>query len=253
MKTKLMAAVAAVVIVLSSAAPTLAADSVPEPEDMKAELAISFAIEDTAEGTKTAISGATFEITRVADLNWHGGSPDYVLTDEFKSTNIDFNGMTASQSEDAAKKLSSMSTVSFASATTDEEGSANFYGLEHGIYLVEETKVSGDALNYSSVDPYLVLVPGYKDGEWQYRVTSSPKTEPIEKPKPEKPDVTPEGPDNPNNPDNTSFSGKPSAPVKTGDPLALEAIIWVGVAVCSLSAIIILLVGKRREQKKEDK
>lgn len=236
MKTNYLAVMAALTLLVTSAAPAMAAEAVPRPEDAKASLTVSFVLSDTKEGTKTAISGATFEITRVADLNWHGGSPEYILTDEFAGTDVDFNGMTASQSEQAAETFASMQVEALASRTTGEDGSATFAGLDHGIYLVEETAVTGTATDYSTVDPYLVLVPGYEEGAWQYEVTSSPKTDPVEKPKPEKPEtpVTPV---------------VPTQTVKTGD--TMNVYLWTGVALCAASAILIMRVLRKR--RKEDK
>ena len=238
MKHKILAVATACMLMFTSAVPAMAAEAVPQPEATKGSLKVSFVLKDTEEGTNTAISGATFEITKVADLNWHGGSPEYVLSDGFKDTGVDFNGMTAAESEKAAATFAGMNIASLASATTDRNGSATFAGLDHGIYLVEETAVTGEATDYSTVEPYLVLVPGITDGEWQYKVVSNPKTEPVHKPVPEVPEV-------PGKPE------KPAGSVKTGDDTDVR--IYLGLFLCAATGIIILATAKKKHGKEDNR
>lgn len=237
MKARFLAAVAATFMLMSSVVtPVLAVEAVPQPEDRPVSLTVSFVDSDTEKGTSTAISGATFEITKVADLNWHGGSPEYILSDAFVSTEVDFNGMTASESEEAAKKFSAMNVKALKAGITDSSGSAMFDNLDQGIYLVKEIAKKGVAAGYSTVEPYLVLAPGYLEGEWTYDVTSFPKTTPVKTTIPT-PDVpTPDEP-----------APEPATPVKTGDMYGIY--LYMGLAVCAASGLMILMTVRKKHRK----
>ena len=65
MKHKILAVATACMLMFTSAVPAMAAEAVPQPEATKGSLKVSFVLKDTEEGTNTAISGATFEITKV--------------------------------------------------------------------------------------------------------------------------------------------------------------------------------------------
>lgn len=211
----------------------MAAEAVPSPEDRTGTLRVSYVSEDSGGGGKTPISGATFEITKVADLNWHGGSPEYILTDAFGGTDIDFNGMTASQSHEAAGTFAKMAVPSEQAVMTDSTGEAVFEDLDQGIYLVEETKKTGTAADYSTAEPYLVKVPDYEEGAWLYEVTSSPKSEPVKTviPAPEEPETT----------------ETPAASVKTGD--ILNVYLWAGLLLSAASGLLILAVVRKTRKK----
>lgn len=224
-------------MLFTSAVPAMAAEAVPEPEARTVSLTVSYVSSDTEEGTKTPISGATFEVTKVADLNWHGGSPEYILADEFSGSGIDFNGMTAAESREAAGMFAQMSVPSGQAVMTDTEGQAVFEDLDQGIYLVEETKKTGTAADYSTADPYLVKVPDYEEGDWIYEVLSSPKSVPVKTvvPVPEQPEETVE---------------VPAVPVKTGD--TMDVMRWTGLLLCAIGGLGLLVKAHRRKECKRD-
>lgn len=224
-------------MLMFSAVPVMAAEAVPQPEDRPVSLTVTFVESDVEKGTSTAISGATFEITKVADLNWHGGSPEYILSDAFVSTEVDFDGMTASESEEAAKKFSAMNVKALKAGITDSNGSATFDNLDQGIYLVKEIAKKGVAAGYNTVEPYLVLAPGYLEGEWTYDVVSVPKTTPVKSTVPAPDEPTPDG-----------QTLQPAKPVKTGDMNGIY--LYLGLAVCTASGLIIL-VSERRKRRKD--
>lgn len=224
-------------MLMFSAVPVMAAEAVPQPEDRPVSLTVTFVESDVEKETSTAISGATFEITKVADLNWHGGSPEYILSDVFVSTEVDFDGMTASESEEAAKKFSAMNVKALKAGITDSNGSATFDNLDQGIYLVKEIAKKGVAAGYSTVEPYLVLAPGYLEGEWTYDVVSVPKTTPVKSTVPAPDEPTPDEP-----------TPQPAKPVKTGDMNGIY--LYLGLAVCTASGLIIL-VSERRKRRKD--
>ena len=58
--------------------------------------------------------------------------------------------------------------------TTDLEGKIVFDDLELGIYLIVQTnKIKG----YSTFEPFFVVIPEYKDNNWNYDVIAKPKTD----------------------------------------------------------------------------
>ena len=51
----------------------------------------------------------------------------------------------------------------------------HFTGLNNGIYLVVQTKQTGVAAEYSTMQPFLVMVPQWQNGVWRNHVSAKPK------------------------------------------------------------------------------
>lgn len=158
--------------------------SMPPIEDRSTDLTIYFYVEH--DNTEIPISGAEIVIYKIADISCVGGSPEYTLFPEYRDDkDINFNGMTASQSSQLAKELSSFSPLTQYSQTTGTDGYCRFFDLPHGMYLVKEVNAQGDAAKYETMEPYLVSLPlGFQsenDSYWKYDVTSEPKTKIIRK------------------------------------------------------------------------
>lgn len=142
---------------------------------------------------KTGISGAEIKISKVADIEL---SPELTIENisKIKHLNIDWFNLTAEDSNILAKKISKIivdSDVKNYIEVTDELGKANFSNLQDGIYLVEESSKSGEAMKYSKIEPFFVSLPQNsidKNGKviWQKSVNAYPKTE-IEKIKDDRP------------------------------------------------------------------
>lgn len=144
-------------------------------------------------GKAVPLKDVDFEICQVSDLTVRYGSAKYALLPEFSSTGITFEGMTASDSNAAAKKLRAFikqNGINMTAGKTDANGCAVFSDLKPGMYLVVQsgTHRQGDR-DYIS-EPFLVSVPLAVDGGngtnvWKYNVTAYPKhssSMPIEKP-----------------------------------------------------------------------
>lgn len=136
-------------------------------------------------GAEHALSQVSLEAYRVADLAViNGGSSVYTLTSDFAASGVVFDGMSASESNQAAKALKAIVTskgLSGQRAVTDMNGKALFDGLEPGMYLIMQADGEDLAPLYNGMDPYLVSVP---QGEtkaggavWNYQVDTLPKAE----------------------------------------------------------------------------
>ena len=155
---------------------------------------IQFSEKDSETATVTNIPDATFVVYKVADITYNGdaASAIYTLVDEYKETEINFDGMTAEKSNEAAEKIFALANKldPVATGKTNEDGQVTFANLPDGMYLVAETKAEGEAGKYELAKPFLVSLPLYTSGEWKHNVTISPKSE-VKKIPNEKPVVPP--------------------------------------------------------------
>ena len=137
------------------------------------------------EGETVVVPDASVKLYKVADLTTAGGSATYALTSAYAGTGVVFEGMTASESVDAADLLAASAGEPLASAVTDATGTAAFDGLTPGMYLlVQDSEFSaGDGSNLEFL-PTLVAVPQATWNEeaainqWNYDVTAAPKVGP---------------------------------------------------------------------------
>ena len=107
------------------------------------------------------------------------------------------------------------------------------------MYLVREGNKTGNAVNYNSFEPYLVMVPGVKNGQWVYDVTAYPKMEITAKPTRVPPTDTPGQPTVPT-------TSTPEKSTNTG--VQNNTALWTGVAAAAIAAVIIAgLAGKKKE------
>lgn len=138
-----------------------------------------------ADGQITINKGVTLGLFKVADLAVvNGGSSVYTLTSDFAKTQIVFEGMNASRSNEAAKELEAIvneKKLQGLQCVTNEKGLASFKKLEPGMYLVIQCENGASVPAYTKMDPYLVSVPlGQREEEqrsWLYEVSTLPKTE----------------------------------------------------------------------------
>ena len=147
----------------------------PSAAQNSGNLTISFASEKG--GEKVPIDGAGISIYRVAELHTHGGSADFdTLEDYVKTAGEKIDLKSAGEAEDMAKKLNKEKKEKTASASTGKDGNAFFRQIPTGMYLVVEDGKNGSAEKYEAFSPFLISVPLAENGEWNYNVSSSPKT-----------------------------------------------------------------------------
>ena len=136
----------------------------------------------TDEKETTPISGMELTIHKVADVSVKDGVADYTATEKFASLGINFNEMTTESSISAADDLHAVAAANGLkgqSAVSDGSGTADFGAVSNGIYLVTQTSASGDAEDYTGLNPYLVMAPmpltDIGENDWEYNVVSIPK------------------------------------------------------------------------------
>lgn len=165
-------------------------DQMPDLEPgRKGSLSVALSYKNEA-GQSVKIEGVTLQAFKVADLTViNGGSSTYTLTEDFAGSQIAFDGMGASDSNQAAKALKAIvleKGLKGQASVTDANGKAYFKDLEPAMYLVVQTANADTVPLYTEMDPYLVSVPmgdtGSGSNTWKYDVDTIPKTEVGRKP-----------------------------------------------------------------------
>lgn len=248
--------------------------SMPQPREESGTLTIETKYVD--EDQTTPISGMEITIYKVADLRVENGNVKYVLTSNFKDADVDFRNMTVSESITAAKRLYSIAREEGISGTSvmSENGYARFGKVSHGMYLAVQTGARDEALGYTAIEPYLIMAPqpltDIGKDEWDYEVTSIPKTEvgPYEEitftvrgsTEPdetttttgEEETITVRGSTEPDETTTTTVPGEttgknpPGRSTSTGDTSPIT--ICILALIFSACAIIIIVVGRRRKR-----
>ena len=131
-----------------------------------------------------AISGAKYSIYQVADLKadrtgyvgiapfqWNGN------LEELKT--VDAQIKLARRLERQSRNASAAMTL-----TTGRDGTVRFTGLRSGMYLVVQTGATGEAADYTTMQPFLVMAPRFENGVWNKVVNAKPKPEVQKKQKP---------------------------------------------------------------------
>ncbi len=136
------------------------------------------------DGSSTGINGAKLSVYKAADLTVKHGGAYYKTTADFEESGLDFEDMTAEESNAAAKALEQIAekkALTGRSGICDESGKLVFSNLEPGIYLVKLDEYSDSDSEYTAMDPFLVLVPGIDKSEeentWISNVCVIPKIE----------------------------------------------------------------------------
>lgn len=176
--------------------------------------------------------GVTVDLYRVAKLSVIGGGAHYTLVAPIADTGIDFAGMNAARSLEAAKQLAEVvgkKGIAPVTAVTDGEGIARFSDLEPGMYLAIQRAPFDNGKVRVEMAPCLWSFPqavrSESDGQntWNYEVSVVPKLSDV---KPIPPVPTPPTPEKPKVPN-----------VRTGDETAIK---W---AMAALGFGVVALVG----------
>ena len=122
-----------------------------------------------------AVRGGTLALYKVGDVTGDGGNYSFVPVEEIQADIPEFGDI---ESPDLAGKLckleSKLTPVTDLPKKVGEDGNATFSDLTFGLYLVvQKTAASG----YGKTAPFLVSVPYLYADEYQYDVTSQPKTD----------------------------------------------------------------------------
>lgn len=126
----------------------------------------------------TVISGAKFDIYKVADIDAYA---QMRLTDRFSDYPIEFDGLDQSDWDVLATTLKGYvwkdSLTADASGETDAEGNMQVT-LKPGLYLVVGYRKTIDDTTYSAA-PFLISLPSENADQnaWDYAVTAQPKAD----------------------------------------------------------------------------
>lgn len=179
-------------------------------------------------GKEVALAGDTYSLALVATGSVKGSTAKFSTVKEFEAYACDWSSLDAAGLRSKAKKMDAFAResglFSAGDAVTDADGTASFGSVRCGVYLLSRT-ASAPGNERVLIDPVLVLVPYGVDGELNFGVEVTPKSEDPSKPiDPEDPDgpdepVDPEDPDGPDNPDGPDEPAGPDDPGKPDNPL----------------------------------
>ena len=128
------------------------------------------------------LSDINVAVCRVADAKEVDNKVVFEATPDFMGAGADFADLTESKNILLAADLNAYATsrgIPRSAELTNAQGSAKFFGLSAGLYLVAQ--VDSDKSEYI-IAPYLVPVPNYIPTQgWENEVVSYPKTEPVKK------------------------------------------------------------------------
>ena len=182
-----------------------------------------------------AVCGGTLALYKVGDVAEDDGNYSFVPVEEIQADIPEFGDI---ESPDLAGRLAELkgklTPVTSDPVTVDRDGNATFSDLTFGLYLVvQKTAASG----YEKTAPFLVSVPYLYADEYQYDVTSQPKTD-LEREVPTKP---------------TSPTTKPTTPSGGGKKLPQTGQLWWPVPVLACAGLGCIAVGlfRRREARDE--
>lgn len=225
--------------VLCRGLPALAGELPAEDLDPGRKASLTVELVYTGEDASYPLKGAVIELYQVASLVTEGGGAFYDTADAFAGSGLDFTGMTAKESAQAAEKLAQLVKKEgirpLASARTDADGRALFTDLDPGIYLgIQASPVTVGGKYKVTFGESLWLAPMYELTEdkggyrWNYSLLVQPKAAPeVEK--------TPPGRET------------PPPRIRTGDdqPVRFYALLCAGSALCML---VMVLLGLDRRQ-----
>lgn len=122
------------------------------------------------------VKGMEFAAYKVAKMGASGG---YQVLETFSAVDANYDDeMSVAEMKALAQKLAAIvsNVEPDAKAVTDDEGRAELGQLDYGVYLVVQTGATGDAVGYTTSDPYLINVPQFNaDGTITYDVEAYPK------------------------------------------------------------------------------
>lgn len=135
-----------------------------------------------------AISGVSFKLYSVGDIECTSDNPEYSYNKDFSASEMVLQDIQKEELAEYLAKYASEKKISGITKETDNQGKVEWTQLDLGLYLVVQTeRVQGEF----ETKPFLVSVPFCEgdDADWTYDIDASPKMEIVVKdtPKPDKP------------------------------------------------------------------
>lgn len=220
-KKKILSFALAVACLFGMAAPVSAANEAKT----SGNVTINFKVEDVTTKKVVNLDGATFEAWRVAEAYPVKGveSIKYELVDEFKDTKIKLEGLKASESRKSAHNLAKVAKKADATTKINSDGKGYFNNVKPGMYLIQQTKAEGTSAKYTKAEPFLISVPIFENGNWNYDVTIQPKSSVIK----------------------TEEKKDKGGNVQTDDPS--QILTWVGIVVLGGVAAFAIYYGTKKK------
>jgi len=175
---KMITVLLALSVLLSFPLTAYAHDMPQERDDCSIEVIVRYDGENVDGGTLTAI--------RVGYVDEEDGN--YFFSQEF--TNIKIEDIASSNAPKTQQEFynNNKSNYDFYTQTqTVENGKATFSGLSTGLYLIVQNRAAD---GFSKLGAFLVSVPYMENGEYQYHVIASVKSELEREPEPTEPEPT---------------------------------------------------------------
>lgn len=251
MRKHVISGLLALLVLLFLLALPLSAAAQPVPDESR-NGHCSITVSMTYKGK--AVRGGTLALYKVGDVAEDGGNYSFVPVEEIQADIPEFGDI---ESPDLAGKLckqeSKLTPVTDLPKKVGEDGNATFSDLTFGLYLVvQKTAASG----YGKTAPFLVSVPYLYADEYQYDVTSQPKTD-LEREVPTKPTGPTTKPTKPTDP--TTKPTKPTGPTTKpttssggGKKLPQTGQLWWPVPVLACAGLGCIAVGLFRRWEARD-
>ena len=250
MRKHVISGLLALLVLLFLLALPLSAAAQPVPDESR-NGHCSITVSMTYKGK--AVRGGTLALYKVGDVAEDGGNYSFVPVEEIQADIPEFGDI---ESPDLAGKLckleSKLTPVTDLPKKVGEDGKATFSDLTFGLYLVQKTAASG----YGKTAPFLVSVPYLYADEYQYDVTSQPKTD-LEREVPTKPTGPTTKPTKPTDP--TTKPTKPTGPTTKpttssggGKKLPQTGQLWWPVPVLACAGLGCIAVGLFRRWEARD-
>lgn len=133
---------------------------------------ITITLKESNDNTKiTGASLTIYQIANAVDKN-HNLAFEYqenIIDCQADLTNLSNNNL-ANEIDECITNISLPTQTKL----TDGLGTVTFDNLNLGLYLVKQTnKVAG----YSSIEPFLIMIPQVEDNNWIYNINAKPKTD----------------------------------------------------------------------------
>lgn len=128
----------------------------------------------TQSDDKTPISGAEITIYQVANPVINNNNLEFEYHQNIKSCQANLSDLS---NINLAKEISNCinnANLPSQKNTTNQEGKVKFENLPLGLYLVKQTNKLTD---YTSIEPFLVIIPKSDNTQWIYDVEATPKTD----------------------------------------------------------------------------
>lgn len=167
MRRRILSALCCILLVSVLSITTLAAE-IPDL-DRKGTISITM----TYQGE--AVPGGSLTLYRVAEVHVENGA-DYSFryTQEYADCQASLANIGSAETAQTLAEYTKKNKISGTEAQIDQNGHVIFQNLELGLYLlIQQNAADG----FETVSPFLVSVPGVKEGQYIYDVDGSPKLE----------------------------------------------------------------------------